>query len=379
MKNGHTQVSNSFLKLTVFVSALVLCLWTTTFTLIASFTPSSAAGKRYYQEVNDSTSFATAAKEIAALTANTTRANSAVIKLTGDFEITDEQILFRPDAITDNLSENRKNALMANPKALAYVTLDLNGHVLRLRDAAIQPIGFIDLEIIDSNPAVQNTLPNEEKIIGGAIYGRSGAETSSIQAYYGFITINGGNFYGNLGFLVTLGDLTINQGVIKCHFEQIDEIEVVSSSVMVLVVTNMAKSNVYINGGTIDHRVTVVRQTADGNSIITNPTIIAQYVTVDESKVNVKKDNTGNIIGYEEKLTPVDPDDPDEQDPVENPDDQPDDNNTPVISGTTNNGQPTSEDFMKIMMIGVLVIVALSVVSVSVSLLVVTKRRLQMA
>ena len=41
-----------------------------------------------------------------------------------------------------------------------------------------------------------------------------------------------------------VNDKISNQGIIKCHVEQIDEIEVVSNRVMVLVVPNMAKSNI---------------------------------------------------------------------------------------------------------------------------------------
>ena len=91
--------------------------------------------------------------------------------------------------------------------------------------------------------------------------------------------------------------------------------------------------------------------------------------------VNVIKDDAGNIIRCEEKVIEPEPTPTEPTEPTDPTEQEPNDNKTPVLSGTTNNGQPTSDDFMKIMMIGVLVIVALSVISIAASLLIIKKYR----
>ena len=356
----------------------MLCLWTTSFTLIANFAPSGATGNRYYCEVNSAALLQAAAEEINNLTTNTTRENSAVIKLISDIEITGNLWLYSKSALYDD------GEWLDEPSPLAFITLDLNGHVLHLNGTdvfALVTSYATELVIIDSNPTAANTLPNGTTVTGGAVYGTG---TVAIMNYdRGYITINGGNFYGEMVMAaLTNGTLTINQGVIACRGNR-PGTELPSS--IAVASTDSPKDGIFagqvnINGGKITYPVDAMGE--DVNDIITDPEIIAQHVTVDESKVNIIKDDAGNIIGYEEikAVEPVDPEEPTEpSDPTDPTEQEPNDNKTPVLSGTTDNGQPTSDDFMKIMMIGVLVIVALSVISIAASLLVIKKYRPRVA
>ena len=348
----------------------MLCLWTTSFTLIANFAPSGATGNSYYCEVNSAALLQSAAEEINNLTTNTTRENSAVIKLISDIKLTTESVVFEGSAVFATLDEEELEELDNNPRPIAYVTLDLNGHVLTLGNGE-ETLEFgaaiiADLEIIDSNPTAVNILPDGTTVTGGAVYGND----SRFCSYYcAFLTINGGNFYGNMSFMVMTGRLTINQGVISCSITETDNaVGWFTSGIIVRSYSKDYKSYVNINSGKIDCQVIVLN-----GEVITDPEIIAQFVKVDENKVNVIKDDAGNIIRCEEIKAEPEPTDPTE--PTEPTEQEPNDNKTPVLSGTTNNGQPTSDDFMKIMMIGVLVIVALSVVSIAASLLIIKKYR----
>ena len=358
------------------MSALVLCLWTTSFTLIANFAPSGATGNRYYCEVNSAALLQAAVEEVNNLTTNTSRENAAVIKLIDDIEFAGT-LVFNLNGIFNSFGEKELEGLRNNPRPVAFVTLDLNGHVLTLEsEAMFGSVQYAGWEIIDSNPNAANTLPDDTTVTGGAVYG-DGAVIMS----YGFLTINGGNFCGDMGILTAEGDLTINQGTISCYssgFGFIETLKTVNGSIILvsLDAEQDVTPDVNINGGQIAHPITFLAQVDDGFVIVTNQDVIDQYVTIGEN-VNVITDDAGNIIRYEEIKAEPEPTEPTE--PTDPTEQEPNDNKTPVLSGTTNNGQPTSDDFMKIMMIGVLVIVALSVVSIAASLLIIKKYRPRVA
>ena len=383
------------------MTALVLCLWTTSFTLIANFAPSGATTSFEAMVTYDGgNSFYGTIDEIAAALSdeNGNAYKVATVKLLSD-------VILSKD-LTSEYGE---------------LTLDLNGYVLRLHntDGAV----YIssrgnDLTIIDSRPNVEHyyTVTNDLFLVddtldpqqddvktlqGGVI---TGGFFQVVFVAVSHCTINGGNIVGNIGFPFMLSDSTttangattleINGGTIQGNALPTEVVDALPDDVAnvyrksgMLYAGENGGCRLIVNGGLIDQTVLLMSGTEEEQlgSVEINGGSVGRVVILsgdEEDNMSLEPATSdvvtlgenveavienGEIVGYKEKVIEPEPTDPTEQ--------EPNDNKTPVLSGTTSNGQPTSDDFMKIMMIGVLVIVALSVVSIAASLLIIKKYR----